>query len=105
MKTRPEFIFALVVILARPSRAQSPLSGFWILRSKECVPTPAPCRFIAQIRPSDQYVIEVHGNNLTIGAPTNPSVPLSPPPVDTIWIDGAIVRWTAGHRGIESRWH
>jgi hypothetical protein len=81
--------------------AQSPLTGFWQLAGKECVPASGRCSAAESNSWSARIAIDArHDTVVLTSLLAVPSNPWGAPYADTLRVDGKIIRWLAHQRGI-----
>jgi hypothetical protein len=90
----------LVVLSTRPAVAQVSMAGFWVLSSKQCVPMSSRCTAQETGPWKSQLAIDVQHDAILVSASANSANPMAPAHTDTFRIDGKVVRWLPGQRGI-----
>lgn len=100
MRVQPMMFVAMV---ASSANAQSPIAGFWNVISKECLPGPG-CAVLSPIPWSTELAIDVQRDRVIVTGSRRSGNPWALPPADTLRIDGDLVRWLPGRRGIARSW-
>jgi hypothetical protein len=102
MDARRSIIAGLVVFAVQVASAQGGMVGSWVVTARDCFPGAARCTGPnAQMGSwSPNVNLRVRGDTVIIAASPRPSPPLQLGHVDTLPIDGKVLAWMPGRRGI-----